>query len=95
MKFDGSIGNEEISVVICDHPENPNYPTYWHARGYGLFSANPLGVKDFTKGLDSLNFVIPAGQSANFRYRVIISSGSHLSGQEIDVFSDEFASIKE
>jgi hypothetical protein len=50
MKLNGSVGDEKISVVICDHPENPNYPTYWHARGYGLFSANPLGVKDFTKG---------------------------------------------
>ncbi len=95
MKLDGSIGEEEISVVICDHPENPNYPTYWHARGYGLFSANPLGVKDFTNGIDSLNFSISAGQSASFRYRVIIASGSHLSRQEIEVFSDEFATVKE
>lgn len=95
MKLDGKIGEEHISVVICDHPENSNYPTYWHSRGYGLFSVNPLGVKDFTKGADSLNFSIPAGQSATFRYRVIIASGSHLSGQEIDVFSNEFASVKE
>ncbi len=27
--------------------ENPGYPTYWHARGYGLFAANPLGQKIF------------------------------------------------
>ena len=46
----GSIGNEKISLVICDHPKNQSYPTYWHARGYGLFSANPLGAKDFTQG---------------------------------------------
>ena len=94
MKLDGKTG-EEISVVICDHPENPNYPTYWHSRGYGLFSANPLGVKDFTKEADSLNFSIPAGQSATFRYRVIIASGSHLTKKEIDVFSDEFVLVKE
>jgi hypothetical protein len=24
-------------------PKEPGYPTYWHARGYGLFAANPLG----------------------------------------------------
>jgi hypothetical protein len=95
MKLDGKIGEEEISVVICDHPQNPNYPTYWHARGYGLFSANPLGVKDFTKGADNLNFTIPAGKSATFRYRVIIASGTHLSEQEINAYSDEFALIKE
>jgi hypothetical protein len=95
MKLDGKIGEEEISVVICDHPQNPNYPTYWHARGYGLFSVNPLGVKDFTKGTESLNFSIPAGQSSIFRYRVIIASGSHLTKEEIDTFSEEFTSVKE
>ncbi|MEP6947816.1 MAG: PmoA family protein, partial [Ginsengibacter sp.] len=43
MDLYGSIGGENISLVICDHPKNLNYPTYWHARGYGLFSANPFG----------------------------------------------------
>ena len=50
MDLYGSIGNEKISIVICDHPKNPSYPTYWHARGYGLFAANPFGAKDFTQG---------------------------------------------
>lgn len=95
MKLDGKIGEEKLSVVICDHPQNLNYPTYWHARGYGLFSANPLGVKDFTKGADSLNFSITAGKSATFRFRVIIASGTHLTEQEIDTYSEEFALIKE
>lgn len=93
MKLDGKIGDENISVVICDHPENPNYPTYWHARGYGLFSANPLGVKDFMKETDSLNFIIPAGNSITFKYRVIINSGNQLAEQEINVLADEFASF--
>lgn len=95
MKLQGKIGEEDITLVICDHSQNPNYPTYWHARGYGLFSANPLGVKDFTRGAESLNFSIPSGQSVKFRYRVIIVSGKYLTGQEIDVLSDEFASVNE
>lgn len=91
MELEGIIGKEHLSVIICDHPENPNYPTYWHARGYGLFSANPLGVKDFTKGAENLNFVIPAGESVTFRYRVIICSESRLEIPEIDSLADEFA----
>jgi hypothetical protein len=90
MKLDGNIGDEKISVVICDHPENPNYPTYWHARGYGLFSANPLGVHDFTKGKENLNFTIAAGQSATFRYRVIIYSGSQFTDTDIEKYYNEF-----
>lgn len=91
MSLYGNIKNDNISLVICDHPKNINYPTYWHARGYGLFAANPLGVKDFTNGKDSLNFSIPKGQSETFRYRVIISSGRHLSDDEITKFADDFA----
>jgi hypothetical protein len=91
MNLSGNIEDEKISLVICDHPENPNYPTYWHARTYGLFSANPLGVKDFTNEKDSLNFSISPGQSVTFRYRVIIASGEHLFAEKIDELSDEFA----
>ena len=91
MDLYGKIGDEKISLVVCDHPRNQSYPTYWHARGYGLFSANPLGAFDFTQGKETLNFNIPAGKSATFRYRVIVSSGSDLSDSEINAYSDDFA----
>lgn len=91
MNLSGIIGNEKISVVICDHPKNPGYPTYWHARGYGLFAANPLGWNDFTKNKEQFSFSIPAKKSAKFRYRVIISSGSQLTDSEINAYSEEFS----
>lgn len=92
MHLSGTIGNERISVVICDHPENPSYPTYWHARGYGLFSANPLGANDFTKGKEVVNFEIPSGKSVTFRYRTIITSGFHLDDMGIGELAENFAS---
>ncbi len=91
MNLYGNIDNEAISLVICDHPQNISYPTYWHARGYGLFAANPLGAKDFTKGNEELNHSIPAGGSITFRYRVIISSGHHLTDDEINELIKDFA----
>ncbi len=91
MHLSGNIEDEKVSLVICDHPDNPNYPTYWHARPYGLFAANPFGVKDFTNGSDSLNFSISPGQSFAFRYRVIIASGEHLPAAEINKLSSDFA----
>lgn len=91
MDLFGRIGDEKISLVVCDHPNNPNFPTYWHARGYGLFSANPLGAYDFTRGNESFNFNIPAGKSATFRYRVIVNSGADLTDSQINAYSDEFA----
>jgi hypothetical protein len=91
MDLYGSIGSEKISLVICDHPKNLSYPTYWHARGYGLFAANPFGVKDFTEGKQELNYKIPVGGTLKLRYRIIITSGAQLTDAEINNYSDEFA----
>jgi len=90
MDLSGSISGEKISLVICDHPKNPGYPTFWHARGYGLFAANPFGVSDFTKGQEVFNFKIAAKKSVKFRYRVIISSGAQLDESEINACYDDF-----
>jgi len=86
----GNINGEKVSLVICDHPKNFDYPTYWHARGYGLFAANPFGAHDFTDGKLSINFTLYKGQSVTFRYRVIISSGEHLSEAEISRLAKDF-----
>ena len=91
MDLYGNIGNEKISLVICDHPKNLSYPTYWHARGYGLFAANPFGFKDFTKGKDELYYIIPSSKSLTLRYRIIVSSGVHLTDAEINSYADDFA----
>ena len=71
----GNSGGHVVTIAILDHPKNPNYPTYWHARGYGLFAANPLGEKIFTNGKSAKNLNLKKGESATFRYRIVISSG--------------------
>jgi len=71
----GTIGADTITIAILDHPSNPGYPTYWHARDYGLFAANPLGQKIFSKGKESLGFALDPKQSVTFRYRVLIVDG--------------------
>ena len=72
----GKIEQEDVTLAILDHQKNPGYPTYWHARGYGLFAANPLGQKVFSDGKQTLNFTLEPKQSATFRYRILILSGS-------------------
>jgi hypothetical protein len=90
--LNGQIGNEKVSLVILDNPRNVGYPTYWHARGYGLFAANPLGQKEFSKGKEILNYKLKAGQSVVFTYKVLINSGSNLSDTEVNKKFQEFAS---
>lgn len=72
----GVVQGEPVTLAILDHPENVGFPTYWHARGYGLFAANPLGVKVFSNGKEELNFRLAPGHSTTFRYRVLILSGA-------------------
>lgn len=87
----GKIGDEPISLLILDNPKNVGYPTYWHARGYGLFAANPLGQKEFSKGKETLNFKLKKGESVTFRYKVIISSGAQLSDSEANAAFQKFS----
>jgi hypothetical protein len=70
----GLVGDEPVTITILDHAENPGFPTYWHARGYGLFAANPLGQKVFSNGKEELNFSLAPHASITFRYRILISS---------------------
>jgi len=60
-----------VTIAIFDHPGNENYPTFWHARGYGLFAANPLGQHMFDAKKPPLDFTLEKGQSTTFRYRVV------------------------
>ena len=87
----GNKNGEPVSIAIIDHPTNPGYPTYWHARGYGLFAANTLGQEILSGGKEKLNFVLEAGQSATFKYRVIISNGSAISSESLDKAADSFS----
>jgi hypothetical protein len=72
----GTIGSDTISIAMLDHPKNPGYPTYWHARDYGLFAANPLGQKIFSNGKETLGFALEPRQSVTFRYRIWIVDGA-------------------
>ncbi len=81
----GRKGGDAISILIIDHPGNPGYPTYWHARNYGLFAANPLGQKVFSNGKEEMKLNLPKGQKTSFRYRVVIAAGKErLNTAEID-----------
>jgi hypothetical protein len=91
-KMYGKMGRDSISIAIVDHPANPNYPTYWHARGYGLFAANPLGEKIFTNGKVAKNLQLKKGESVEFKYRVVIDEGKKtLSPAELNTIASEFA----
>jgi len=85
----GSIGTQPITIAMIDHPKNPGFPTYWHARGYGLFAANPLGDKELGEKT-SFDFALDPGKSVTFTYRILILS-AEPSRDRIEKESQAFA----
>ena len=90
VTLEGDVEGKPVTIAILDHPRNPGFPAYWHARGYGLFAANPLGARIFSQGKDSLDLRLAPGQSTTFRYRVLILD-AHASPKEIESEYGAFA----
>ena len=90
MKLSSEIKGESIALVIIDHPSNVGYPTYWHARDYGLFAANTLGQKVFSNGKNELNFSLKKGDSVTFKYRLVVAA-ENLTDKQINKLADEYA----
>jgi hypothetical protein len=88
----GKIGAEPVTIAILDHPSNPNSSTYWHARGYGLFSANVFGRKVFDDTQEELTLTLEPGKSVTFRHRVLIL-GTSATPESIEREFRTFAAV--
>jgi hypothetical protein len=86
VDYSGIVDGQMVGVAIFDSPKGFRHPTWWHARGYGLFSANPFGWSFFMrdKSQDG-SYTIQPGDSLHFRYRVVIHNGdlndAHIADQ--------------
>jgi len=88
VELTGVVEGQPVTLAILDHPDNVGFPTYWHARPYGLFAANPLGQAVFSNGKKQLNYELPAGKSVTFRYRILILSGKATADQMEQEYQD-------
>jgi hypothetical protein len=86
----GVLEGAPVTIAILDHPTNVGFPTYWHARGYGLFAANPLGHKVFSHGKEQVNLRLEPRAGRTFRYRVLILSGV-TTPEQIEQYYQDFA----
>jgi hypothetical protein len=93
VHLEGNKDDKVVGIAILNHPSSVNYPTYWHARKYGLFSANPLGQYDFEKkgnpdNAKAFNLKLQKGQTARFGFRVIVYEGVRAAEQIEEQFTD-------
>jgi len=87
----GTKDSSDCSLILMDHPENINYPSCWHARGYGLFSVNNLGRRVYNRKLEKFQLVLNKGESIDFRHRFVVTNGK-LSMQEVEKLFKDFTS---
>jgi hypothetical protein len=88
--YSGPVDGEVAGITLMDHPTNPRYPTHWHVRAYGLMTANPFGLHDFYKDPDTHrgDWTIPAYESRNFLYRLLIHRGDVQHGNVRERYHD-------
>jgi hypothetical protein len=84
VDYSADVDGEKIGVAMFDHPQNPNHPTYWHARDYGLFALDPFGQNAFDPKMEVRRTVLTHGDKLVYRWRVVIHPGdaetSHIAG---------------
>lgn len=90
----GPVKTEDIVLGIFVDPASLNFPPYWHARGYGLFTANPLGRAMYTKGKeDKLELTLKPGEKMTFNARVMIFSGK-MTPEQIEAEYEAYKATK-
>tara|TARA_B100001123_G_scaffold229024_1_gene257684 strand:+ start:847 stop:1821 length:975 start_codon:yes stop_codon:yes gene_type:complete len=77
IDYSGLVEGKILGIAMFDHPDNPRHPTGWHARSYGLCSANIFGKRHFEKLPDKNagNYSLKKGQSITFKYRLYWHAG--------------------
>ena len=72
----GEVEGVRCGISVFDQPCNFRYPTWWHVRSYGLFTANFFGVADFTGDKKrSGTYILPAYEEMPLEYRICVHAG--------------------
>lgn len=88
VDYSATVESKRLGIAIFDNPSNPKHPTYWHARGYGLFAVNPFGEHDFYNDPKrDGSITIKPGESLTFRYRVLIHDGDASAAKVADSYA--------
>jgi hypothetical protein len=84
----GPLDGQTVGIAILNHPRSFGYPTYWHVRAYGLFAANPFGLRDFSSDKKKNgSYTIQPGERITLRYRVLFHRGDEKVGKVAQAFS--------
>ncbi|MCS7462626.1 PmoA family protein [Paenibacillus doosanensis] len=78
--YHGEVGGHTLGIAAFDHPDNADFPTYWHVRDYGLLAANNLY---FLGGK-----LLQKGQSIRYKHRIYFHAGDTAASKVADKYQD-------
>lgn len=75
VDYHGPVEGEHLGIAILNHPTSFRHPTAWHVRTYGLFCANPFGMRQMNPAAESGAVTLGAGEKLSLRHRFIFHRG--------------------
>ncbi|MAR11905.1 MAG: hypothetical protein CL681_18315 [Blastopirellula sp.] len=85
----GEVDGHQVGIAIFDHPSNLRHPTWWHARDYGLLSANPFGIHHFEGKKDPVGeYTLKKDESLTFRHLFLFHKGDPKSAHIGQMYDD-------
>lgn len=91
--YSGPVEGKTVGIAILNHPSSFRYPTPWHVRAYGLFTANPFGLTSVAEEDQDGSVVLNKGETLSLRYRVIFHRGD-AEAADIKKAFDAYAMMK-
>lgn len=87
VDYSGTVDGQRVGIAFFNHPSSFRYPTRWHVRDYGLFAANPFGLRDFVgkKDVDG-SHTLDQGDSLTLRYRIVFHTGDATAANVAELF---------
>lgn len=79
--YHGPVEGETIGVAMLNHPGSFRFPTPWHVRTYGLFTANAFASKGFDKKAEDAGFELKSGDRIKLRHRFLFHTGDEKSAK--------------
>jgi hypothetical protein len=84
--YSGPVEGETLGVAMFNHPSSLRYPTRWHVRTYGLFTANPFAQKQFNKELPDGGIDLKKGERLKLRHRFVFHAGDEKAAKIQEAF---------
>jgi len=84
--FNGPVAGEHLGIAMLNHPSSFRHPTPWHARTYGLFTANPFGLSSLKVQAESGAVTLKKDESIKLRHRFIFHKGDEKAGKIAEAF---------